>query len=108
MHHSEGNILKNLPDSAREEICTILHSTKNIRIEHIVSSGQTSPETGWYDQDEQEWVVLLEGDAQIEFEDSRIIHIYKGDYLLIEAHQKHKVIYTSTEPSCVWLAVFFQ
>ncbi len=80
---------------------------ENIRIERILSAGQTSPETGWYDQDENEFVILIQGNATIEFEDG-IKELKTGDYLDIPAHKKHKVTYTSDDPVCIWIAVFYR
>ena len=51
--------LPNLP--LQEELTTILAKGQNVRIERIISTGQTSD---WYDQDEAEFVVLLNGKAQ--------------------------------------------
>jgi len=80
----------------------------NIRIERILSSGQTSPETGWYDQEEHEFVLLLQGKAVIEFEDQEQIELNAGEYLNIPAHKKHRVAYTSKDPVCIWIAVFYR
>lgn len=77
----------------------------DVRIERIISTGQTTPDDKWYDQETDEWVILLEGNAIILFEDSVEISLQKGDYILIKAHEKHRVTYTSTEPECIWLAV---
>ena len=91
-----------------EELTTILveHTslTHSIRIERIISTGQTS---SWYDQDETEFVVLLEGNAVIEFENDRSVALSKGDTLLIKPHERHKVTFTSIEPPCVWLCVYY-
>ena len=87
-----------------EELISILAENENIRIERIVSAGQT---TGWYDQDEAEFVVLLEGFAIIEFDGGATVNLMKGDTLLINPHEKHRVSYTSDQPPCVWLCVFF-
>lgn len=77
----------------------------DIRIERIVSTGQITPEDQWYDQEVDEWVALLNGEARILFENSEEITLRKGDYILIKAHEKHRVTYTSTDPPCVWLAI---
>ena len=90
-----------LPD---EEMVTILAENENVRIERIVSRGQI---TDWYDQDETEFVALLSGSAKIEFEDGRIVSLASGDTINIKPHQRHRVVYTSTEPPCVWLCVFY-
>ena len=88
-----------------EELTTILAENENVRIERIISTGQVSAD--WYNQDETEFVVLLEGNAVVEFENDRNVNIAKGDILLIKPHERHKVIYTSSEPPCVWLCVFY-
>ena len=108
MDFNEGNIFSNSEAASKEEIFNTLFSGKNINIEQIISSGQISPEEGWYDQQKNEWIVLLEGEAKLEFENKQIKQLKKGDYLLIAAHCKHKVIYTSVQPKCIWLTVFFE
>jgi len=87
-----------------EELTTILAENGNVRIERIISTGQISD---WYDQPETEFVVLLEGSAVVEYENGRSVALMKGDTLLIEPHKRHRVSYTSDEPSCVWLCVFY-
>jgi cupin 2 domain-containing protein len=88
-----------------EELTTILAENENIRIERIISTGQVSED--WYDQNETEFVALLEGSAIVEFENNRSVNMAKGDTLLVKPHEKHKVNYTSSEPPCVWLCVFY-
>ena len=87
-----------------EEIKTVLAESNNARIERIVSTGQVS---GWYDQAETEFVALLEGDAVMEFENRKNVALSKGDTVLIQPHERHKVSFTSSEPPCVWLCVFY-
>ena len=87
-----------------EELTTVLAESRNVRIERIISTGQTS---GWYDQEQTEFVVLLEGNAVIEFEDNKSVALSKGDTLLIKPHERHRVSFTSSEPPCVWLCVFY-
>lgn len=107
MEFTEGNI-NSIPETGpKEEIFKLLFQGNNIKIEQIISEGQISPAEGWYDQKENEWVLLIEGNAKLEFDNNLIKTLKKGDYLLIPAHCRHKVIYTSTEPKCIWLAVFF-
>lgn len=86
------------------ELTTILEENNAIRIERIISTGQISD---WYDQEETEFIILLDGKAELAFEDDVHIKLNKGDTLLIKPHQKHQVTYTSTEPPCNWLCVFF-
>lgn len=100
------NIYENiLIDKSNEEFTDILNKD-NIRIERIVSNGQSSKKDFWYCQDENEFILLLEGKAILEFED-KTIELKKGDYLDIKAKIKHRVKYTSEEESTIWLAVFY-
>jgi cupin 2 domain-containing protein len=103
--YTEMNIfdLPELPLSA--ELVDILYENSNVRIERIISTGQT---TDWYDQDETEYVVLLEGNATIEYEDGSTVDLAKGDSLLLKPHEIHRVAYTSTDPACVWFCVFYE
>jgi len=87
-----------------EELMTVLAESGNVRIERIISSGQVSD---WYDQPDTEFVVLLEGSARVEFENNKVANMSKGDTLLIKPHELHRVGYTSTDPPCVWLCVFY-
>lgn len=88
----------------KEEVTTILAKNKNVRIEQIISTGQVSD---WFDQDKTEFLVLLDGTAELEYENGKIVTLIKGDTLLINPHQKHRVVYTSNDPPCNWLCVFF-
>jgi len=92
-----------LPDN--EEFTEMLRS-KNLRIERIVSSGQTTPDGQWYDQDEDEWVALIQGEAILEYENGEKVQLSAGDHILLPAHCRHRVAYTSANPPCIWLAVF--
>ena len=89
-----------------EELITKLTESDNVRIQRIISTGQVSSD--WYDQAETEFVLLLDGNAAVEFEDGRSVAMSKGDTLLIEPRERHKVIYTSIEPPCIWLCVFYK
>ena len=77
-----------------EIVNTLLNST-NIRIEKIISDGHT---TGWYDQDQDEFVCLLTGYAELE------ILSDDGDLNILKKHTKHRVIKTT---KCNWLCIFF-
>jgi cupin 2 domain-containing protein len=98
--------LFDLPSSlSNEERFEPLLKSDRVLIERIISTGQTTPAGEWYDQPRDEWVVVLQGEAKLGFEDGSTIDLHFGDYLLIPAHQKHRVEYTSTNPPCIWLAV---
>jgi len=96
-----------IPVDSKDEIFETLISAGNVRIERIISCGQKSPENFWYDQNENEWVILLKGYASLEFEKSGTIELHEGDHINIPAHQKHRVAKTSANPECVWLAVYY-
>lgn len=98
----------NLPRGiAQEENFETILINQGLRIERIVSAGQISPPGFWYDQDRQEWVTLLQGKAVLAWEDGSRQELSAGDCLLIRAHQKHRIEYTSQDPPCIWLAVHF-
>lgn len=100
------NNIFNLPPSLpNEELFESILSNDKILIERIISTGQTTPPGEWYDQDKDEWVILLQGEAVISYEDNSQIQLTPGDYLFIPAHRKHRVEYTSILPPCIWLAV---
>ncbi len=78
-----------------------------MHIERIVSRGHTSPEKGWYDQQRNEFVLVLKGAARLEFEDGRVENMEPGDWLDIPAHAKHRVAWTDESQETVWLAVHY-
>jgi cupin 2 domain-containing protein len=100
------NLLSDLPANLPEELTTVLQEGHGVRIERIVSTGHKSPEGFWYDQPEQEWVMVLKGAARLAFED-RVVEMQAGDCISIPAHQKHRVEWTSPDEPTVWLAVFY-
>lgn len=102
------NLLNDLPDNLQEEVFEDLIKTDSVRIERIISHGHSSPTTGWYDQDEHEWVIVLEGFGVLEFENGKCVRLDKGDSLNIPAHTKHKVKQTSEQQPTIWLAVFYK
>lgn len=102
---SMGNIFS-LPNSLpKQELFETLIATEQILIERIISTGQTTPPGQWYDQESDEWVVLLQGEARLAYADGEVIQLKSGDYLFLRAHQKHRVEYTSSQPPCIWLAI---
>ena len=101
------NIFANLPNDLTEELVEVLVDGDHVRIERIVSIGHTSPNGFWYDQDQQEWVVVLKGRARLLFEgDDDPVEMEAGDSINIPAHRKHRVAWTTPDEPTVWLAVF--
>ena len=105
-----GNLFAGLPVEARaDELVVDLLSRPALRIERIVSTGQASPEGFWYDQEWEEWVVLLSGAAELRFADeSAPRRLSAGDWLHIAAHRRHRVEWTDPAQPSVWLAIHFQ
>ena len=77
-----------------------------MRIERIVSAGQTSPPGFWYDQADDEFVVLLIGSARLRLAEGNVtIDMKPGDWIEIPSNVRHRVESTQAEPPMVWLAV---
>ena len=101
------NIYQQIPEALESEEFLRLAAGDNVEIERIVSKGHKSPDDGWYDQARSEWVILLKGAAQLEFEGDRRVELSAGDYVNIPAHCRHRVAWTSPSEHCVWLAVHY-
>lgn len=102
------NLFDSIPQNMEEELFSSLLEHNAVKIERIVSKGHTSPESGWYDQDMHEWVLIIQGEGHLEFEDGRIEKLKAGDHLNIPAREKHKVCWTDPNQNTIWLAVFYQ
>lgn len=102
-----GNLFHAIPEKLENECFEDLLKGESIRIERIVSKGHQSPETGWFDQTENEWVLVLEGSGRIEYENGSGVLLEKGDYLNIPKHTKHRVAWTEPNRATIWLAVFY-
>ncbi len=103
-----NNLFSNIPDKNYEEVFNLLLEKNNLKIERIVSSGQKSSEGFWYNQENDEWVILLSGSASLKFEnDDELCVLYPGDYVFIPAHCRHRVEQTDKHSKTVWLAVHF-
>ena len=100
-----GNLFDLPSPLPQGEVFQPLVPDRGVLIERIVSTGQVTPEGEWYDQERDEWVVLVQGQATLRYEDGRRLELGPGDYVLIRAHERHRVTKTSTDPPCIWLAV---
>lgn len=104
----KGNIYENIPDRVPEEIFETLARSGGVRIERIISRAQASPAGFWYDQDENEWVLLLEGSAALRFEgEEGLIVLKPGDWIDIPAHVRHRVEWTDPKDKTIWVGVFY-
>lgn len=101
-----NNLFAQIPKKIPEELFQTLFANASIRIERIISQGHCSPLRQWYDQANDEWVILLEGQATLYFEKkSEPVALKAGDYLFIPAHTKHRVHWTHPERQSIWLAI---
>ncbi|MBE0597074.1 MAG: cupin domain-containing protein [Desulfuromonadales bacterium] len=102
------NLMASLPaDLPQEQVLTLAQGTA-MRIERIVSSGQASPPGFWYEQQENEWVLVLQGRGVIEYPDGTLVELRTGDSLHLPAGVRHRVRETSQHGPTVWLAVFWR
>ncbi len=109
MNFSGGNFFdlpKDLP--LNFELFEPFISGEDLTVERIISTGQQTPENQWLEEDQDEWVLLIQGEAQLKFEDGIKKKLLPGDYLHIPKNSKHKVESTSTDPPCIWLAIHYK
>ena len=99
------NLFDDLPARAEREIFTELLAREGVRIERIVSTGQSTPADAPYNQDHDEWVLLLRGSAGLWIEGEGERDLRPGEHLLIPAHRTHRVIWTAKAEPTVWLAI---
>lgn len=96
------NLLTDLPEGAREEQSRTLAGNRHARLLRIVSPPQFK--SGPFLQQEDEWVMVLQGEGTLELEGQQH-RLGPGDSLLIPAGTPHRVTDTSGEPLCIWLAL---
>ena len=102
-----GNLRRDLPARPLpDEAVDLLIDRPGLRIERIVSTGQATPEGQWYDQETDEWVLVVEGEARLRIEgETTDRELIAGDWVFLPAHCRHRVTWTRSEPPTVWLAV---
>ena len=102
------NLYAHLPDDRSSEHFDTLTSSDAVQVERIVSYGQCSPEGFWYDQDHDEWVLVLRGQAELEVEGlPASVVLGPGDFIDLPAHTRHRVAWTSRDEPTIWLAVHY-
>ncbi len=102
-----NNIFDAIPADLPTELFETLAESQTVKIERIISKGHRSPDHGWYDQPQHEWVIVLQGQATISFDNAPAVTLTTGVYLNIPAHQKHKVSWSDPDEETVWLAVHY-
>ena len=101
------NIFSEIPKDLQDEIFEDIIKTDKLKIERIISHGHTSPKSGWYESKKNEWVIVLEGEAVLSFENSADVRLNAGDYINITAFTKHKVSWTLPNAETIWLAIHY-
>jgi cupin 2 domain-containing protein len=101
--HIQKNIPAPFPNLGQEFI-EILHQDDHVRIERIVSNCCPSPKDFWYDQETDEWVMILEGGAGLSIAGEKgISELRTGESVFLPAHKKHRVEWTTEKT--IWLTV---
>jgi len=103
-----NNLFRDIPPPASEEFFETLAKGRGLRVERVVSRAHSAPKAGWFDQAEDEFVVLLSGSAGLEFDDGSRFELRPGDWLDIPARRRHRVAWTDADEATVWLAVHYQ
>ena len=83
-----GNIFNAVPKEIKDEVFEVLLESDRVKVERIISKGHVSPASGWYDQDLNEWVIVLKGKAILSFENGEDKTLGVGEYVNIPAHKK--------------------
>ena len=103
-----GNLFSDIPVKLTVELFETLLKRSEYRIERIVSRGHSTPAGQWFDQDWDEWVLLIQGRAALEVEgENELVELGPGNYLLLPAHCRHRVAWTATGEDTIWLALHF-
>ena len=104
---ADGNLFAELPGTLAQEHHRVLQAGAGLRVERIVSPpGYADAPGSWYDQDGDEWVLVLAGSAGLRFADEAALRVLtEGDYVAIPAHVRHRVEWTDPDRPTIWLAV---
>lgn len=102
-----GNIYSKIPSRKDKEIFQVILQNKKLKIERIVSQGQTTDKGKWLKDARNEWVIVLKGAGKLRFQkDNRLIQLKAGDYILIPVNTAHRVEWISLREKTIWLAVY--
>lgn len=101
------NLLADIPVHVPQEIFETLLCRPSLKIERIISYGQSSPDGFWFDQESHEWVLLVQGAARLRLEGSEPLEMRPGSFLHIPAHQRHRVEWTTPDEPTIWLAIHY-
>lgn len=105
MKIKKKNIFEKPENGDEQEVFEELVKSKDFLVERIYTTKAFKQPGKWYDQERDEWVLLLQGNALLEFEEEKIVRLDKGDYIFIPVHKKHRIRQSSEESNCIWLAI---
>ncbi len=100
------NFFEDLPDVGEGEVIEGVagFGQGKVRIERIISGGHASAEGFWYEQEEDEWVMLMCGEARLLIEGrDEALEMKAGDHLELPAMLRHRI--DSVSDDALWLAV---
>jgi cupin 2 domain-containing protein len=103
---TRGSLRDAIPADLPDELFTPIADGPGVRVERIVSRGHASPPDFWYEQDEDELVILIAGAARLEVDGAGAIDLAEGDWIDIGHHVRHRVSWTAPDRDTIWLAVF--
>ena len=104
-----GSVYADIPAASPEEVCEVLAAAVDWKLVRIVSLGHATPAGTWYDQDEDEWVMVLRGRARLFVEGETETRVMKpGDWVEIPAHRRHRVAWTDPSEPTIWLALHYR
>ena len=105
---NSGNFFTDIPRHIDDEVFDTILASDGCEIKRIISKGNQSPPNYWYDQERNEWVMVLKGAAALKFKNSKkIVEMMPGDYVHIPAHCKHRVEWTDPDVATIWLAMYY-
>ncbi|HEV8630783.1 MAG TPA: cupin domain-containing protein [Thermoanaerobaculia bacterium] len=104
-----SDLFAGLPAKVTAELFTTIVETGDVRIERILSPPGSETAPGfWYDQEWDEWVLVLRGRAGLEIAgEPEVVTLGPGDHLVLAAHRRHRVAWTAADEATVWLAVHY-
>ena len=102
-----ANLLSVPEQLLTDQLLTDVLIRPGCRIERIVSFGQVTPADRPFEQEWDEWVLILQGPARIMM-NAQEFALAPGEHLLIPAHVAHWVTFTAPDSPTVWLTIHFR
>lgn len=99
------NLLVDIPPAGPEEAFEALLERPGVKLERIISQGHATPPGQYYDQAQDEWVMVLSGAAKLTIEGRGLYELGPGDSIFLPAHCRHRVEWTHPKEPTIWLAL---